>query len=329
MRSVQDQVVSAAPARASRSSPSPPWPLAAAVSVGLGWLFAGRMLRPLQEIASAARHASASTLHERIALQGPNDELRELADTFDAMLEPARGSLRTRSGEFVPTPRTSCVRRWRSCAPRSKSPSPTRGPRRAELRAMADTVRTAIARSEDIIDKLLILAESERLVENEAVDMGEVLSDAVGRYAAAGKARDLTFALALAAAPVRGDRALLECLVDNLVENAVKYATAASVVEASVAVARPTVTLRVANDGEVIAADELPHLFERFYRRGTSRSRRDGGAGLGMAIVAAVAQVHGGTVTAEGPPGGGLVVTVALPHGAAVAAERRDAARQA
>ena len=115
------------------------------------------------------------------------------------------------------------------------------------------------------------------------------------------EARGLSFAADLGPAPVRGDAALLERLVDNLIDNAVRYASADSVVTVAVGADPGGVTLRVANSGEVIAPDELSHLFERFYRRGTSRSRNDGGAGLGMAIVAAVAEAHGGTATAAGP----------------------------
>jgi signal transduction histidine kinase len=311
MRSVQDQVVSqllhgltflAFTALA----------VAAAVSVGVGWLYAGRMLRPLQEIAGAARHASASTLHERIAMQGPNDEIRELADTFDAMLGRLEETFEAQQ-QFVTN--ASHELRTPLAIMRTEVEVTLADPQASsdELRAMAGTVRTAIARSEDVIDKLLILAETERLADTAPVDLGEVVEETASRYEAAAKARDLAFALALTTASVRGDRALLERLVDNLVENAVKYAAAASVVEASVAVTGQTVILRVANAGDEIAADELPHLFERFYRRGTSRNRRDGGAGLGMAIVAAVAEAHGGSVAAEGPPAGGLVVTVTLP----------------
>jgi len=311
MRSVQDQVVSqllhgltflAFTALA----------VAAAVSVGVGWLFAGRMLRPLQEIAGAARHASASTLHERIVMQGPNDEIRELADTFDAMLGRLEETFEAQQ-QFVTN--ASHELRTPLAIMRTEVEVTLADPHASsdELRAMAGTVRTAIARSEDVIDKLLVLAETERLADTERVDLGEVVKEAASRYQAAAKARDLTFALALTTAPVRGDRALLERLVDNLVENAVKYAAAASLVETSLAVIEQTVTLRVANEGDEIAADELPHLFERFYRRGTSRNRRDGGAGLGMAIVAAVAEAHGGSVAAQGPPAGGLVVTVTLP----------------
>jgi len=117
---------------------------------------------------------------------------------------------------------------------------------------------------------------------------------------------------------VSGDDALLERLADNLVDNAVRYASPGSVIHVKVSLGPgDQVTLRVANEGDVISPDEVPRLFERFYRRGTSRSRRTGGSGLGLAIVAAVAEVHGGAASAEAPPEGGLVVTVTLPQSSA------------
>jgi signal transduction histidine kinase len=114
---------------------------------------------------------------------------------------------------------------------------------------------------------------------------------------------------------VSGDDALLERLVDNLVDNAARYAAPDSVVRVTVSAdSDRQVNLRVASEGDVIAAEEVPRLFERFYRRETSRNRRTGGSGLGLAIVSAVAEAHGGGVSAEAPAGGGLVISVVLPH---------------
>lgn len=285
---------------------------AALVSVGLGWLFAGRMLRPLNKIATAAERASVSTLHERIAMPGPNDELRRLADTFDTMLGRLEAAFEAQR-EFVAN--ASHELRTPLAVMRTEVEVTLADPEASseELRAMAETVRGAIARSEDVIDKLLILAESERRIERDPVDLGELLSEAVERHSPGGKARDLSFALDLQPATVRGDAALLGRLVDNLIDNTVKYAAPDTAVAVSLATSADLVTLRVANSGEVIPADEVPHLFERFYRRGASRSRREGGSGLGMAIVSAVTEAHGGSVAAAGQANGGLVVTVTLP----------------
>ena len=289
--------------------------VAAVLSVGLGWLIAGRMLRPLQEIAIAARRASASTLHERIAMQGPSDELRELADTFDAMLARLESAFEAQR-DFVAN--ASHELRTPLAIMRTEVDVTLADPQAsgAALRRMADTVRTAVARSEDIIDKLLVLAESEQLADRQTVDLSSLVADVVSRLTPAAHVRGLSFALDLQPAAVQGDRALLERLVDNLIDNAVRYAGADSGVAVAVGERPDGAMLRVANSGEVIDPDELPRLFERFYRRGTSRSRNDGGAGLGMAIVAAVAEAHGGAAAAAGPAGGGLVVTVTLPSAA-------------
>ena len=286
--------------------------VAAAVSVGLGWLIAGRMLRPLQEIAVAAQRASASTLHERIAMQGPDDELRKLADTFDAMLarlEAAFDAQRAFVADASHELRTPLAIMRTEVDVTLADPQATGD----DLRRMADTVRAAIVRSEDVIDRLLVLAESERLVDTETLDLGALAAEVIRRRTPAAEARGLTFALALEPTPVEGDRALLERLVDNLVGNAVSYAPPDSLVRVDTDRRPDGAVLRIANSGEVVGPDELPHLFERFYRRGTSRGRDSGGSGLGLAIVAAVADVHGGSYAAQAPAEGGLVVTVTLP----------------
>ncbi len=311
MRTVQDQIVSQLLHGLTGVAFSA-LAVAAAVSVGLGWLIAGRMLRPLQEIAIVARRASASTLNERIAMQGPNDELHELADTFDAMLARLESAFAAQR-EFVAN--ASHELRTPLAIMRTEVDVTLADPQatRADVHRMANTVRSAIARSEDVIDRLLLLAESEQLVTTETVDLGALAAEVVRHQARAAEARGLSFALDLQAAPVEGDPALLERLVDNLVGNAVRYATAGGVVTVEAAPRPDGAMLLVANAGEVIDADELPRLFERFYRRGTSRNRDDGGSGLGLAIVAAVAEVHGGVAAAASPPGGGLAVTVTLP----------------
>ena len=262
MRSVQDQVVSQL-SRGLTAVSFTALGAAAVVSVGLGWLIAGRMLRPLQEIAVAARRASASTLHERIAMQGPSDELRELADTFDAMLARLETAFEAQRS-FVAN--ASHELRTPLAIMRTEIDVTLADPQASgkELRRMADTVRTAVARSEDIIDGLLVLAESEQLADKERVALDAVVEETIGDHSQASEERELSFAANLEPVEVQGDRALLERLVENLIDNAVKYAAKGSVIEASVATAPQTVSLRIATAGEVIGPDELPRLFERF-----------------------------------------------------------------
>ena len=320
MRQLQDQVLSEL-LRA--LLPTTFWALAiaTAVSVVVGWWMAGRMLRPMQEISTVARRLSASTLHERIALKGPKDELRELADTFDAMLVRLEAAF-VAQREFVSN--ASHELRTPLAIMRTELDVTLADPETDadDLRRMAETIRAAIARSEDVIDKLLVLAESDDLAERERVDIAGVVEDAARQHARSVAKKGIDLVIDARPSAVSGDQALLERLVDNLIDNAVRYAPSGSVVRVRVDADDGKVTLRVANAGEVISPEEVPRLFERFYRRGTSRSRRTGGSGLGLAIVAAVAEVHGGVVSAEAPPEGGLIVTVALPHSPAPASTR-------
>ena len=316
MRQLQDQVLSEL-LRALFGTTF--WALAIAtlVSVVAGWWMARRMLRPVQEISAVARRLSASTLHERIALKGPKDELRELADTFDAMLVRLEAAF-VAQREFVSN--ASHELRTPLAIMRTELDVTLADPETDadDLRHMAETIRAAIARSEDVIDKLLVLAESEDLAEHSAVDMARVVNRVAQQHARAADARGIRLRVAAQPSTVSGDDALLERLADNLVDNAVRYASPGSVIHVKVSLGPgDQVTLRVANEGDVISPDEVPRLFERFYRRGTSRSRRTGGSGLGLAIVAAVAEVHGGAASAEAPPEGGLVVTVTLPQSSA------------
>ena len=324
MRQVQDQVISEV-LRALIGVTF--WALAFAtlVSIVAGWWMAGRTLRPVQEISAVARRLSASTLHERIDLKGPKDELRQLADTFDAMLGRLESAF-VAQREFVSN--ASHELRTPLAIMRTELDVTLADPATdaEDLRRMAETIRGAIARSEDVIDKLLVLAESQDLVEHVAVDMARIAETAVEHHARAADARGLTFQVDAQPSSVLGDEVLLERLADNLVDNAVHYASPGSAIEVTTTVgADGQATLRVANEGEVISPDEVPRLFERFYRRGTSRSRRSGGSGLGLAIVAAVAEVHGGAVSAEAPPDGGLIVTVTLPHSIGPASPSRMA----
>jgi signal transduction histidine kinase len=286
--------------------------IATLFSVAAGWWIAGRMLRPLREITTIAKRLSASTLHERISLQGPHDELRDLADTFDAMLGRLEAAF-TAQRDFVAD--ASHELRTPLAIMRTELDVTLEDAELdlEELRRMATTIRDAIARSEDVIDRLLLLAESEDLAEREPVDLGDLVRSTAGQHERRARERGLTLRLDLEPAVVMGEAALLERLVDNLISNAVQYAPEDSTVAVNIRHDDGWTTLSVANGGEVISQTELPRLFERFYRRERSRSRRAGGSGLGLAIVAAIAKAHGGSVAAEALATGGLTVTVRLP----------------
>jgi hypothetical protein len=274
------------------------------MSVGLGWVVAGRVLAPLHSITATARRLSEENLDERIAMSGPNDELKELSDTFDGMLarlDAAFDSQRrfaANASHELRTPLT-IIRTELDVA--LADPASTTD----DLRAVADRVRTATMRAENLIEGLLTLARSERgLPSRERVDLADVARVAIASVSVQSQ---------LDSAPVDGDPALLERLAANVVDNAVTHNVPdGGWVHVQTYVADGHAVLRVANSGPVVPADEVDALFEPFHRRGDPRTAGRG-AGLGLSIVRAVARAHGGGVTARPFAGGGLEVVVSLP----------------
>jgi signal transduction histidine kinase len=287
--------------------------LMALVSVGLGWLVAGRVLRPLASITATARRLEGSTLHERINLQGPQDELKELADTFDQMLGRLDAAFETQR-RFVAN--ASHELRTPLAIARTEVDvalaDPGSGP--AELRAMARRVLEANQRSEQLIEGLLTLARSERrLLAEEPLDLAMAAADALSVAAPEVERLGLRVRRVLGAAPVAGDRALLERLVANLVENAVRHNHPGGWVEVDTGRAGTLAVVRVANGGPPIPPAQVATLFEPFRRLTPDRTASARGAGLGLSIVRSVATAHGGTATAHALEDGGLEVTVELP----------------
>ena len=272
-----------------------------------GWIVAGRVLRPVHRITEAARAASEHNLSGRVALTGPRDELRALADTFDDMLarlEAAFAGQRrfiANASHELRTPLT--VMRTTVDVVLAK-PAPSTD----ELTAMGEDVRGAVAHAESLIEALLTLARNERgLTVREPVDLATVAEDVLDGTVTGGLAVDI----ALEPAVVHGDPVLLERLVANLVDNAVRYNLAGGRVAVSSSTVDGRVRLVVGNTGPVIEPDAVPGLFEPFRRL---HGRTAGtGVGLGLALVASIAAVHSGSVTATARPGGGLDVTATLP----------------
>ena len=273
-----------------------------------GWVVAGRILRPVHQLTAAARAATEQNLSQRIALQGPRDELRELADTFDTMLERLDRAF-TSQRQFIAnashelrTPLT--VMRTAIDVVLAK-PQPTPG----ELVSMAADVRQAIDHAERLIEALLVLARNEQArVLTDPLDLAVVAEDALeGRTADA-----ITTITTLDQAPVTGDAVLLERLVNNLLDNAQRYNIAGGTVQISTTAHDATSVLRVVNTGAVVPADLVERLFLPFTRL-DDRTRHDG-HGLGLTLVSSIAAVHGGTVDATAVPTGGLDISVRLPR---------------
>jgi signal transduction histidine kinase len=287
-----------------------------AIGVGVAYLLAGRVLRPLQQITSTAQRLSAEQLDARIALPGPSDELKQLADTFDALLDRLQASFEAQR-RFVAD--ASHELRTPLAVMRTEVDVALADPHAssADLRAAALVVREATMRADRLVDSLLLLARSDRLSVDglplrERVDLPEVAALAVSSVQAEAEERRITVTSSCAPAAVLGDRGLVERLVGNLVENGVRHNIDGGWVRVDAGTVDGRARLRVMNSGPLVPADDVPRLFEPFRRQGTARTSRRG-AGLGLSIVKAVATVHGGTVVAEARPEGGLVVTVELP----------------
>ena len=278
------------------------------LAAAAGWIAAGRIFRPVHRLTAAARAASEQNLSQRIALQGPRDELRELADTFDTMLERLDRAF-TSQRQFIAnashelrTPLT--VMRTAMDVVLAK-PEPTRG----ELVSMAAEIRQAVAHCERLIEALLVLARNDQArTLTDPLDLAAVAEDALEGRTASG----ITTTATLDEAPVTGDGVLLERLVANLLDNAERYNIVGGTVAISTAAHDATSVLRVVNTGAVVPADMVEHLFLPFTRL-DDRTRHDG-FGLGLTLVSSIAAVHGGTVHATAVPTGGLKITVRLPR---------------
>jgi signal transduction histidine kinase len=284
-----------------------------ALSVLLGWLVAGRALRGLQQITATARRVSQDTLDERIALEGPRDELKELADTFDQMLERLSSAFGSQH-RFVAN--ASHELRTPLTVMRTELEVTLADPdaSNAELRAMAETVHEAVDRTERLVQALLMLARSEGAVaRRDPVDLAAAARMALDHTTRESQAAGLAITADLHAAPVRGDRRLIERLVANLVENAVGHNHPGGRVSVTTATSNGHSLVEVVNDGDPLDPATLPRLLEPFQR--IDRGARSDGAGLGLSIVRSVAQAHGGAVSLAACPGGGLRVAVTLPRG--------------
>jgi signal transduction histidine kinase len=289
----------------------------AVAAMALGWFVAGRVLHPLKEITATARRLSEQNLHERISMQGPHDELRELADTLDDMLsrleaafELQRNFVSNASHELL-TP-LSIVRAELDVT--LADPNVSTG----ELRAMADTIRIATERSERLIQRLLALAQSEQGVATKIeVGIDELVRDATAHLEPLARQGEVLVVSHLEEAMVQGDRVLLERLVGNLIENAILHNRPGGEARIRTAAENGRSVLRVDNDGsETISAEAVARLFEPFARVGSDRLQHREGFGLGLSIVRSVAQAHSAVVDAVPRPDGGLSITVAFPSAA-------------
>jgi signal transduction histidine kinase len=277
------------------------------LAFAVSWWLTGRLLRPLHRITGTARRLSLSTLHERIALDGRPDELKQLADTFDAMLdrlERAVDSQRRFVANASHELRTPLAVQRTAIEVGLADPSPER------LAEVRDEMLRNTRRSERLIEGLLVLAQGERGLDRRTpVDLGTVVGQVVADNLALAERAEVTVSAGTRPVTVAGDEVLLTRMVANLVQNAIRHNRPGG----GVVIELSQEALVVRNTGPVVPPERVDELFEPFRRLAGDRTGSDGGAGLGLSIVAAIVHAHDGTVRATANADGGLSVAVALP----------------
>ncbi|PSL51632.1 signal transduction histidine kinase [Saccharothrix carnea] len=272
------------------------------LALALGWWVAGRVLRRLRTITAAARQISATNLHRRLALTGPEDELKELGDTFDELLGRLEASFQAQR-RFVANAshelRTPLARQRAIGQVALDDPDATT----ASLRAAHERVLAAGVQQERLIEAMLTLARGHAGIDvRHPFDLGEVVTEVVDVR----RAPDVRLRVAVEPCVVSGHRALAERLVVNLVDNAIRHNVPAGWVEVTCASGVLTVT----NSGPVVPPDEVRRILQPFHRLGPARTGH--GVGLGLSIVQAIATAHDAAVDVTARPDGGLAVTVAF-----------------
>ncbi|MEU9377239.1 HAMP domain-containing sensor histidine kinase [Streptomyces sp. NPDC048255] len=283
------------------------------IAFAFGYAMAGRVLSPLGKITRTARRVVGSDLTRRIELDGPDDELKELADTFDEMLDRLERAF-TAQQRFVANAshelRTPlAINRTLLEVHLSDPGAPV------ELQQLGKTLLATNERSEQLVEGLLLLARSEnQIVERKPVDLAEVASRAIEQARGEAEAKGVDIRGERALAVVQGNGVLLERIALNLVQNAVRYnVPEGGWVEVTTEVQHGQAVLLVSNTGPVVPAYEVDNLFEPFRRLRTERTGSDKGVGLGLSIARSVARAHGGRIQATPREGGGLVMRVTLP----------------
>ncbi|GGZ89718.1 sensor histidine kinase [Streptomyces echinoruber] len=285
----------------------------AVIAFAFGYAMAGRVLAPLGRITRTARAVAGSDLSRRIELDGPDDELKELADTFDDMLERLQRAF-TAQQRFVGNAshelRTPLAINRTLLEVHLSDPNAP-----VELQQLGRTLLATNERSEQLVEGLLLLARSDnQIVERKPVDLAEVATQAIDQVRGEAEERGVLIRGERRPVIVQGNGVLLERIALNLVQNAVRYNVPQDGwVEVVTDIQHGQAVLVVANTGPVVPAYEIDNLFEPFRRLRTERTGSDKGVGLGLSIARSVARAHGGHITAQPREGGGLVMRVTLP----------------
>jgi hypothetical protein len=287
----------------------------AGASLAIGWLVAGRFLRPLRTITATTREISATNLHERLNLTGPDDELKELADTFDELLDRLERSFAFER-QFVANAshelRTPLAGMRTSLDVAMAKPEPVP----PHIRTLADRLGRELDHVARLLESFLTLAHTQQgpLGEESTVSLAELARAAIERRAAAILAIGLDVEQQRRSdAWVTGSQTLLSRMVENVIDNAVGHNRPGGWVRVRIAVEHGRAQLAVENGGPVLDPDQVRQLTQPFRRLVADRTGSDDGSGLGLAIVSSIVEVHGGTLELEALTDGGLRVAIALP----------------
>lgn len=287
--------------------------IVAVLALLAGWVVAGRMLRPIRTITRKAQAISSTSLHERLALDGPQDELKELGDTLDdlfarldAAFEAQRQFVANASHELrAPLTRQRALIQVALADPQASL---------ASLRSAHERVLASERHLEQMIDALLTLTRGQAgLQRREQLDLATLASKAVLARESEAAGRGLDVRATLTPAPTVGDPRLLERLVANLLDNAIRHNIPRGHIQVTAGARQQHAFLSVENSGPPVPPDELPRLLQPFQRLHGTRTTHGNGNGLGLAIVRAIATAHDATLTAQPRPQGGLTVEVVFP----------------
>jgi len=288
--------------------------LMAFLAAFLGWWTSGRALRPVRAVTSAARDISATNLHERLSLRGPDDELKELGDTFDGLLArldaafQAQQAFVTNASHELRTP-LATMRTALDVAQAKPGPMPD------ATRVLATRLRHELDQVDGLLEGFLVLARTQAgpMDGDEELNLADLVAESVRRHEALTAARRIDMKMDATDAFVDGNHVLLSRLVDNLVDNAIGHNVEGGWVRIWTEVEDGTARCTVENGGPLLDAEDVRSLTEPFRRLGTDRTASGRGFGLGLSIVEAIAQSHDGHVRLDAPPSGGFRAVVELP----------------
>jgi signal transduction histidine kinase len=285
----------------------------ALLSVALGWLVAGRVLRPIRTITATARSISASNLHERLGLAGPDDELKELGDTFDDLLARLEQFIKSQR-QFVAN--ASHELRTPLALQRTLIQLALTDPEAdvESLRAAHERVLASGAQQERVIEALLTLSRGQAgLTKREPFDLAILAEQVLLAREYDARIHSIEVRPDLEPAPMTGDPRLVERLVANLVDNGLAYNADPGRLDIMTECRGDAALLSVTNAGPVVEAGAVGRLTQPFERLAAERSGRGDGSGLGLSIVQAIVNAHGGSLTIRPRPRGGLTVEVTFP----------------